>query len=102
MMTDRANEPQQYWYIRVPKAKFPESKFHFDEQVAIHWEDDQGNRYCDIGLIVGMQYVVQGNHPAQWYYRIRYLKCDHTPWLVGLEDDDFEEESCLVSNDSVI
>jgi hypothetical protein len=49
-----------------------------------------------------MQYVVQGNHPAQWYYRIRYLKCDHTPWLVGLEDDDFEEESCLVSNDSVI
>jgi hypothetical protein len=33
--------------------------------IAICWEDDEGNRYCDIGDIVGMEYIAEGDRPAQ-------------------------------------
>ncbi len=31
-------------------------------------------------------YIGDRDHPAQWYYRIRFLKCDHQPSLVGSYD----------------
>jgi hypothetical protein len=101
-MTDRQLDPQQYWQIQLPIAQFPKSKFQFGDQVAIHWEDDKGDRYCDIGVIVGMEYIAKRNKPAQWYYRIRFLKCDHNPWMVGSYDDHYELESCFVADTTVI
>jgi hypothetical protein len=101
-MTDRPIASQQYWQIQLPCDRFPKSKFQFGDQVAIHGEDDQGNRYCEIGVIVGMQYIVEGDQPAQWYYRIQYLKFDDAPWLVGTYDLDFVEESRFVADDTEI
>ncbi len=101
-MTDRPETPQQYWQIQLPCDRFPKSKFQFDDQVALCWVDERGVRHCDIGKIVGMQFVAEGDQPAQWYYRIRYLKCDHAPWLVGTYDEYFEEESHFVADDTVI
>lgn len=99
-MTDQHQESHQYWYIPVPKVQFPEAKFHFGAQVAIHSQDDLGNCYCEIGQIIGMQYTAESNQNAQWSYRIRFLKCDHSPWLVGLYDEYFEEESRFVADES--
>jgi ubiquitin C-terminal hydrolase len=102
IMTNRALDPQQCWQIHVPIAQFPKSKFQFGEQVAIYGEDDLGNHYCDIGVIVGMEYIAEGDQPAQWYYRIKYLKFDDSPWLVGTYDLDFVEESRFVADDTEI
>jgi hypothetical protein len=49
-----------------------------------------------------MQYIAQANQPVQWYYRIRLLKCDRNPWLVGLNDDIFEAESRFVVDNTLI
>lgn len=54
-MTDRLQDPQQYWYIPVPKNKFAKPKFYPGQQVGYSWEDEFGNAYYDIGEIVGMQ-----------------------------------------------
>jgi len=96
-MTDQPKTPLQYWQIQLPCDRFPKSKFQFNDRVAIYGEDDQGNRYCEIGLIVGMQYIAEDDQPTQWYYRIQYLKCDYAPWLVGTNDQYFEEESRFVA-----
>lgn len=101
-MTDSANNAQDYWYIRVPKSRCPKPNFHFFDQVGIHWEDDQGRHYYDIGEIIAIKYVVKGNQPGQWYYLIRYLKCDFDPSFNGKEDDCFEAESHLVADDTAI
>jgi hypothetical protein len=101
-MTNRALDPQQYWQIQLPIQQFPKSKFQFDDQVAIYGEDAQGNRYCDIGVIVGMEYIAEGNEKAQWYYRIRFLKCDYNPWLVGSYDDYYQPESRFVADNRAI
>jgi hypothetical protein len=101
-MTNQSLDPQQYWQIQLPIQQFPKSKFQFGEQVALHWEDDQGNHYCDIGVIVGMEYIAEGNKPAQWYYRIRFLKCDYQPSLVGSYDDYYEPESRFVADHTAI
>lgn len=102
MMTDRPSDPQPYWQIQLPTARFPKAKFQFGDRVAIYWEDELGDRYCDIGAIVGMEYVAEGNQPAQWYYRIRFLKCDHHPWLVGAYDVHYEPESRFVADNTAI
>ena len=101
-MTDRPSDPQQCWQIQLPTAQFPKSKFQFGDQVAIPGEDDHGNRYCEIGVIVGMEYIAEGDQPAQWYYRIRYLKCDDQPSLVGSYDLYYEPESRFVADKSAI
>ncbi len=101
-MTDRPKTSQQYWQIQLPCDRFPKSKFQFNDQVAIYGEDDRGNRYCEIGVIVGMQYIAEGDEPAQWYYRIQYLKYDAAPWLVGTYDQYFEEESRFVAANMAI
>ena len=46
--------------------------------------------------------IVEGHQPAQWYYRIQYLKFDDAPWLVGTYDLDFVEESRFVADDTEI
>ncbi len=99
-MTDRPLDLQQYWQIQLPIAQFPKSKFQFGDQVAIHWENELGDRYSDIGVIVGMEYIAPGDKPAQWYYRIRILKCDHQPGLVGRYDEHYEPESCFVADNT--
>jgi hypothetical protein len=97
-MTDRPADPQQYWQIQLPIQQFPKSKFQFGDRVAIHWEDDHGTRYCDIGVIVGMQYIAEPNQPAEWFYRIRFVKCDHQPEIVDLYDEYYEPESRFVAD----
>jgi hypothetical protein len=101
-MTDQPQNPQEYWYIPLPKNKFPKPKFQLGQQVGIPWEDEFGNSCYDIGEIIGMQYIAQANQPVQWYYRIRLLKCDRNPWLVGLNDDIFEAESRFVVDNTLI
>lgn len=101
-MTDRPSDPQQYWQIQLPISRFPKSKFQFDDQVAIYGEDAEGNRYCEIGVIVGMEYIGEGDQPAQWYYRVRFLKCDYNPQLVGKYDEYYEPESRLVADNTAI
>jgi hypothetical protein len=49
-----------------------------------------------------MQCIDQDNQAAQWYYRLRYLKCTYNPSLVGVEDEYFEPESRLVADYAVI
>ncbi len=101
-MTDRPIASQQYWQIQLPCDRFPKPKFQFNDQVAIYGEDDQGNCYCEIGVIVGMQYITEGDQPAQWYYRIQYLQCSYGSWLVGTYDEYFSEESRFVADDTEI
>ncbi len=101
-MANQALDPQQCWQIQVPIALFPKSKFQFGDQVAIYGEDDLGNRYCDIGVIIGMEYVAEGYEPAQWYYRIRFLKCDYSPLLVGSYEEYYEPEDRFVADNSAI
>ncbi len=101
-MTDSANNSQGYWYIPALKTRCSQPKFHFFEQVGIHWEDDEGNHFYDIGEIIAIKYVVKGNHPGQWYYLIRYLKCNFDPSFNGNEDECFEAESHLVADNTVL
>ncbi len=101
-MTDPANNAQDYWYIRVPKSRFPEPKFYFCQQVGLPWEDVEGDRYYDIGEIIGIVYTVRGDNSAQWHYQIRYLKCSYEPSLNGEEDEYFELESRLVPDNTAI
>ncbi|HEY9635657.1 MAG TPA: hypothetical protein V6D14_19795 [Coleofasciculaceae cyanobacterium] len=102
MMTDRTNEPQQYWYVQVPKNKFPKAKFYLGQQVGLPGEDDLGNSYYDIGEIIGMKYLAYEGESAQWHYLVRYLKCDYNPSLVGSVDAHFCEESRLVDDYTAI
>lgn len=101
-MTDQSKTPQQYWQIQLPCDRFLKPKFQIGDQVAIYEEDDQGDRYCEIGVIVGMQYITEGDQPAQWYYRIQYLQCSYGSWLVGTYDEYFSEESRFVADDTAI
>ena len=101
-MTDRPLDSQQYWYIRVPKNKFPLPKFDIGQQVGLLGEDDCGNWYYDIGEIIGMKYLAYKGELAQWHYLFRYLKCDYNPSLVGTIDAHFCEESRLVADDTAI
>jgi hypothetical protein len=48
-----------------------------------------------------MEYVGDRDHPAQWYYRIRFLKCDHQPSIVGSYDQYYEPESNFVADNTV-
>ena len=98
IMTNQQPNQQQYWQIQLPLAKFPKSKFQFGDRVAQHWEDDQGDHYCDIGEIIGMEYVAECDCPAQWYYRLRFVRYDYQPSLVGTYDQYYEPESCLVAD----
>jgi hypothetical protein len=102
MMADPSQEPQQYWQILIPAAHFPKPKFHFNQQVALHWKDDLGNHLCDVGVIVGMQYAAMDNEKPEWSYRIRLTKCDYNPQLVGSYDCDFQEEFRFVVDDMAI
>lgn len=95
-MTNQPLNPQQCWQIHLPISQFPKSKFQFGDCVAIHGQDDLGNYYSEIGEIIGMEYVAESDQPAQWYYRLRFLKCDHQPSLIGTYDYYYEPESCLV------
>jgi hypothetical protein len=99
-MTDQPQDSPQYWYIPIPKNQFSKPKFHLGQQVGLPWENEFGTPYYDIGVIVGMQYMATRNQPAQWYYRIRFLKCDCEPWLVGSYDEIFEAESHFVADDT--
>jgi hypothetical protein len=101
-MTDRVQNSQEDWYIRAPKSKFPEPKFHFGQQVALSWEDDLGECCCEIGEIIGMQYTTLYNQPAEWFYQMRLLNCNYNPCFVGTEDEYFQPESQLVADDSAI
>jgi hypothetical protein len=101
-MTDKPEDSQHYWYIPVPNNKFPKPKFHFGQQVGLTWEDEFDIPCYDIGEIVGMQYIAEGEQPAQWYYRMRWLKSDRYPEQVGLYDDMFEPESRFVADDTAI
>ena len=101
-MTNQALDQQQYWQIQLPLGQFPKSKYQFGEQVAIHYKDDLGNHYCEIGVIVGMEYVAEGDQAAQWYYRICFLKCDDQPSLVGSYDLYYEPEDRFVADNSAI
>lgn len=97
-MTNQQPNPQQCWQINLPLAKFPKSKFQFGDRVARHGEDDQGNHYCEIGEIIGMEYIAESDRQSQWYYRLRFLKCNYQPALVGSYNYDYEPESCLVAD----
>jgi hypothetical protein len=101
-MTHPANDSQDYWYIRVPKSRCREPQFHFFQQVGLHWEDDEGNHFYDLGEIVGIRYNARGKQAGQWTYLLRYLKCDADPSLKGSEDDYFEAESHLLPDNTVI
>ena len=106
-MTNQQPNSQHCWQINLPIAKFPKSKFQFGDCVAINGQDDLGNHYCEVGEIIGMEYVAESDCPrdsangdcnAQWYYRLRFLKCDHQPTLVGSYNYDYEPESYLVAD----
>ncbi len=100
-MTERANEPPLYWYIRIPST-CPQPRFHFEQQVGIAGEDERGNRYYDIGKVIGMLYGSDNCLLEEWYYLVRYLKCDANPSFVGSDDGYFIEESALVADDTVL
>lgn len=101
-MTDQPNNSQEYWYIPAPKAKFLNPKFHFAQQVGLVWQDEFGNLGYDIAEITGMQYITDEDEPGQWYYRLRFLKCDCNPGLVGRDNEYLEPESRLVADDTAI
>jgi hypothetical protein len=100
IMTKKSRKSNQYWLIKVPRKKFPKPLFHFDQQVGIPGQDDRGNSYYDIGVITGIQYITYGNQTGKWYYRIRILKCDYNPKLVGSDDSHYIEESSLVADNT--
>jgi hypothetical protein len=103
MMTDPSNQSPQYRYIRVPAAKFPESKFHFGQQIiGPAWEDEEGNLHNDVGEVIGMQYGASGDRTSEWYYLIRWTRCDSHPSLVGSDDGQYVSESSLVADDTAI
>ena len=77
-------------------------KFYLGQQVGLPWEDEFGKSCYDIGVIIGMQYIAMCDRAAQWYYRIRFLKCDDNPSLVGSYDEIFEAESHLVADETAI
>lgn len=61
IMTDNTKNRQQDWHIKVPRNKFPQPKFHFAQQIYIHWQDEQGLYHYDMGEIIGMQYNSSSN-----------------------------------------
>lgn len=101
-MTKKPNKPQQFWYIKVPISRFPKPRYHPGQQVGILSVDDRATVYYDIGMIIGMEYTGSYNEQKGWYYRIRFLKCDYNPSLVGLEDEEFIAETLLVADNTVL
>jgi hypothetical protein len=99
-MTDSNRDSQEYWQIKAAKAKFAQPNFYFGQQVGMHWEDNQGNSYYEIGEIIGMQYETSGDYPNQWSYRLRLLWSNSCPWRIGRDGDSFEPESSLVADDT--
>jgi hypothetical protein len=102
MMTDPDNRPPRHWYIPVPAKKFPQPKFHLDQQVRSHWGDEQGIPQYEIGEIIGMQYGASCYHLPEWSYLIRLKKSDFRPWLVGSDDGIYVYESSLIADDTAI
>ena len=90
--------PRRYWHIRVPEGEYPKAKFHFGQQVGLHWEDEEGNPQYDIAVIIGMAYGARGYNRPEWTYLIRMLKCDSSPEMVGSDDGNFVYESSLVAD----
>ena len=101
-MTDRANNPEDYWYIRVPKALASKPNFHLFDRVGFRWQDGDGNCYYDIGEVIGIKHTAGGNQPGQWFYQMRYLRCEFDPFLNGSEEEYFEAESRFVADDTVL
>jgi len=99
-MTDCDRDRQQYWLIEAPKTKFPQPKFHYGQQVGLHWKDDEGNSYYEIGEIIGMQYETSIGYLNQWSYRLRLIWSNSCPWRIGLEEETFDPESSLVADDT--
>jgi hypothetical protein len=102
MMTNPDNQSLQYWYIAVPREKFPQPKFHYGQQVRAYWEAENSNLHYEIGEIIGMQYGAFGYRRAEWSYLIRLLKSDLRSSLVGSDDGYFVYESELAADDTVI
>ena len=101
-MTKKPKKPQQCWYIKVPVSQFPKPQHHPGQQVGILGQDNPGTGYYDIGMLIGMEYTGSYNEPKGWFYRIRFLKCDYNPSLVGLEDEEFITEALLVADNTVL
>ncbi|HEY9710812.1 MAG TPA: hypothetical protein V6D48_21580 [Oculatellaceae cyanobacterium] len=53
-------------------------------------------------MIIGMEYTGSCNEPKGWSYRIRFIKCDYNPSLVGSEDEKFIAEALLVTDNTVL
>lgn len=62
----------------------------------------KGIIHNDIGVIVGMEYIAESDKPAQWYYHIRFLKCDYSPLLVGSYNLYYKPEDRFVADNSAI
>jgi hypothetical protein len=101
-MAKKSEKSKRYWLIKVPRKQFPKPLFHFDQQVGIPSKDEQGNSYYDIGVIIGIQYTTCSSRLPQWYYRVRILKCDYNPKLVGSDDGHYIEESSLVADNTIL
>ncbi|NEO98776.1 MAG: hypothetical protein F6K58_08875 [Symploca sp. SIO2E9] len=102
MMTDQSQNPQPYWYIKVPQDRFPKAKFDFAQQVAVSYDNGTGELCTDIGEVIGIKYISCGNKSGEWYYLLRILKCDFEPSFVGSIDQEFANESSLVADNTVI
>jgi hypothetical protein len=101
-MTNPDNQSPQYWYLPVPKDKFPEPKFHYTQRVRSYWESENGNLQYEIGEIIGMQYGAFGYRRTEWSYLIRLVQSNFRPSLVGSDDGFFVYESELVADDTAI
>ncbi len=101
-MTNPDNQSPDFWYIPVPKEKFPEPKFYPGQQVRAYWEDEDGNLHYEIGEIIGIQYGAFGYRSLEWSYLLRLVKSHIRPQIVGSDDGFFVYESELVANDTVI
>ncbi len=101
-MTESANEQQEYWYIQVPKNKFPFPKFHLGQRVKSYWTDEYGQTQYDIAEIIGMLYGASGYKCDEWYYLLRILESETSPKLVGSNDRAFHKESSLGADDTDI
>ncbi|HEY9636048.1 MAG TPA: hypothetical protein V6D14_21765 [Coleofasciculaceae cyanobacterium] len=75
--------------------------FHYGQHVRSLWVDEYGRPRQDIGEIIGMQYGASINRRAEWYYLIRFLRCEANPTLVWSDDSCFIEESGLGADDTM-
>ena len=97
-MTHTNHRRPRYWHIKVPQGRYPRPKFYFDQQVGVHWQNEEGNAEYDIGVIIGMQHGAKGYQRREWSYLIRWIKCDSSPEIIGSDDGNFIYESSLVAD----